>query len=56
MFLDSSMIMKHNNCAVNIDLFHLKIDFKVTGKSRCLCNHINYPKGCLNNYNSVNNN
>jgi hypothetical protein len=29
MFLDSSMIMKHNNCAVNIDRFHLKIDFKL---------------------------
>ena len=55
MFLDSSMNMKHNNCTVNINKSQRKIDFQVTGKSRCLCKHIKYPKGCLNNYYFVKN-
>ena len=42
LFLDSSMNMKHNNCAVNINKSQRKIDFQVTGKSRCLCKHIKY--------------
>ena len=42
LFLDSSMNIKHNNCAVNIEQFKLKIDCQASGKFCCLCNHIKY--------------